>query len=117
MSKDLKIGILLDYYGDMLTKSQRELSQMYYNDDLSLSEIAELTGITRQGVYDSVKRSEAVLLELEEKLKLLTKEKQTDAQFEHILKLCSKISDADDIVRYVEKCLKERMEVRSSDGV
>lgn len=117
MSKDLKIGILLDYYGDMLTKSQRELSQMYYNDDLSLSEIAELTGITRQGVYDSVKRSEVVLLELEEKLKLLDKEKQTDAQFEHILKLCYKISNADDIVRYVEKCLKERMEVRSSDGV
>ena len=56
MAKDLGITILLDFYGDMLTEKQRDFLGYYYNDDLSLSEIAENEGITRQGVRDSIKR-------------------------------------------------------------
>ena len=59
MAKDLGITILLDFYGDMLTEKQRDFLGYYYNDDLSLSEIAENEGITRQGVRDSIKRAEA----------------------------------------------------------
>ena len=68
MAKDLKISFLLDFYGDMLTEKQREVVDYYYNDDLSLSEIAENEGITRQGVRDAIKRAEAQLLEMEERL-------------------------------------------------
>lgn len=69
MAKDLAIVPLFDLYGGMLTEKQRDVMDLYYNEDLSLSEIAEHEGITRQGVRDSIKRAEAVLLELEEKLR------------------------------------------------
>lgn len=68
MAKDLKISFLLDFYGSMLTEKQREVIEFYYNDDLSLAEIAENEGITRQGVRDSIKRAEAQLLEMEDRL-------------------------------------------------
>ncbi len=61
MAKNLDIIMLLDVYGDMLTVKQREFLDYYYNDDLSLSEIADNVGITRQGVRDSIKRAEAQL--------------------------------------------------------
>ena len=64
MAKDLKISFLLDFYGEMLTQKQREVIEYYYNDDLSLAEIADNEGITRQGVRDSIKRAEAQLLEM-----------------------------------------------------
>ena len=68
MAKDMRISLLLDFYGDMLTKKQREVIEYYYNDDLSLSEIAENEGITRQGVRDAIKRAELQLDEMEERL-------------------------------------------------
>lgn len=71
MAKDLRVSELLDYYGDMLTDKQYDAVDYYYNEDLSLGEIAENLGISRQGVRDSIKRAEAAMLELEEKLKLM----------------------------------------------
>lgn len=68
--KDMHISLLLDFYGDILSERRRELTGLYYNDDLSLSEIAEISGISRQGVRDAVKKSEAELLDLEKKLGL-----------------------------------------------
>ncbi len=70
VAKNLEISILFDYYGNMLTEKQREVVEWYYNEDLSLAEIAEHTGITRQGVRDSIKRAETQLLECEERLGL-----------------------------------------------
>ena len=68
MAKDLSISYLLDFYGQMLTDKQREVTEFYYNDDLSLAEIADHCHITRQGVRDAIKRGEAVMQELEEKV-------------------------------------------------
>ena len=68
MSKDIKISVLLDFYGGLLTEKQYEAVDLYYNEDLSLAEIAEHVGITRQGVRDAIKRGEETLLEMEEKL-------------------------------------------------
>lgn len=70
MAKDLKISYLLDFYGDMLTQKQQEVIDAYYNEDLSLAEIAEDWGITRQGVRDAIKRAEQQLTEMEERLGL-----------------------------------------------
>ncbi len=67
MTKNLYISSLLDVYGEFLGDKPRMLTEYYYNDDLSLSEIAENEGITRQGVRDQIKRAEAQLLALEEK--------------------------------------------------
>ena len=70
MAKNLQISFLLDFYGEMLTEKQREMIEYYYNEDLSLAEISDNQGITRQGVRDSIKRAEAQLLEMEERLGL-----------------------------------------------
>ena len=58
MAKNLDVVLLADFYGEMLTENQRRFIEYYYNDDLSLSEIAQNEGITRQGVRDAVKRAE-----------------------------------------------------------
>ena len=68
MAKNLDIVLLADYYGEMLTENQRKFIEYYYSDDLSLSEIAQNEGITRQGVRDAVKRAEAQLYDMESKL-------------------------------------------------
>lgn len=68
MGKDMKYIPLLDYYGSLLTEKQRNAMELYYYDDLSLSEIAEHTLTTRQGVHDNIRRAENYLNELEEKL-------------------------------------------------
>ncbi len=73
MAKDLNISVLLDFYGDVLTVKQRDVMEQYYNDDLSLSEIADNFSISRQGVRDSIKRGETVLLDLEEKVGFASK--------------------------------------------
>ena len=71
--KDLRIILLLDCYGAFLTPRQQEMMTHYYSEDLSLGEIAALTGTTRQAVRDSVKRSEQVLNDMEEKLQFAEK--------------------------------------------
>ncbi len=71
--KDLSISVLFDYYGEALSVKQRQIFDFYYNLDLSLSEIAENMGITRQGVRDFIKRTEQQLLELEANLKFSEK--------------------------------------------
>ncbi len=64
----MRVAYLLDFYGDLLTEKQRESLDYYYNDDLSLGEIAAVHGISRQGVRDNIKRAEAILFEMEDKL-------------------------------------------------
>ncbi len=73
IEKNLQIGLLCDFYGKLLTEKQLSAITMYYDDDLSLAEIAVQTGITRQGVRDCIKKGEAILLEMEEKLGLAEK--------------------------------------------
>lgn len=68
--KDYEIAMLLDFYGELLTEKQREAMDLYYNEDLSLAEIAEPLAISRQGVRDSIKRGEKQLMELEDTLGL-----------------------------------------------
>lgn len=73
MPKNLEISFLLDFYGEMLTKKQHDFLIYYYDEDLSLSEIAENEGITRQGVRDAIKRAEKQLFDMESKLGLAAK--------------------------------------------
>ena len=69
--KDLTVSLLLDFYGNLLPEKQLDMMEQYYGDDLSLSEIAQNSGITRQGVHDNIKRAAAELRSYEEKLGLL----------------------------------------------
>ena len=66
-------SMLLDFYGELLTDKQRECYDLHYNEDLSLSEIAEQCGISRQGVWDNIRRAESTLSGIEEKTGLIAR--------------------------------------------
>lgn len=95
MAANLYVSELLDRYGALLSDKQYRILDGYYNNDLSLSEIAENEGITRQGVGDFVKRSEAQLFEFEEKLGFL---KTTS-----MLKNAAAENDITEILSIIEK--------------
>ncbi|MBQ8408834.1 MAG: helix-turn-helix domain-containing protein [Clostridia bacterium] len=86
--KNLNIGFLLDFYGDVLTERRRDALDFYYNDDMSLSEIAEEMGISRQGVRDLIKKAEEELFFYEEKLGLAKKFEQAQKHAQRALQLC-----------------------------
>ena len=96
MGKNLEVSLLLDFYGDMLTEKQRNMVEYYYNDDLSLAEIAENEGISRQGVRDSIKRAEAQMLEMEERLGLSRRFREMCAQAQEIGQLAQEIRQVSD---------------------
>ena len=87
MGKDLTIAMLHDFYGELLTEKQSRAIDLYYNEDLSLAEIAEPLGVTRQGVRDAIKRGEKQLLEYEEKLGLITRFLNVGEKLDDVLKL------------------------------
>ena len=91
MPKNLEISILLDYYGQMLTEKQREVAQLYYNEDLSLAEIAQFANITRQGVRDIIVRAEKTLEDIEEKTGLIQRYHRTRATTAVLRTVCDQI--------------------------
>ena len=95
MAKDLRITFLMDFYGDMLTEKQREVVECYYNEDLSLAEIAEEKGITRQGVRDAIRRGSDELLLLEQRLALREKFAVIRSEAEKILRMTDDSSVAE----------------------
>ena len=70
-NQTFRMTMLFDFYGEILTERQKEFYDLYYNEDLSLAEIAENYGISRQGVRDVIVRAEAIMTEIEDKTGLL----------------------------------------------
>ncbi len=73
LERATRANLLYDFYGPLLSEKQRELFELYYHDDLSLGEIAETHDISRQGIYDNIKRTEKTLEDFESKLQLYDK--------------------------------------------
>ncbi len=105
MENNVKISFLCQIYGKLLTKKQLQVLEDYYNNDLSLSEIAENNGITRQAVRDIIKKGESKLFELEEKLLIMEKMLEQEKQIQHILSDISKIQEVSSDKK-VEKILE-----------
>ena len=78
IEKMVEIGLLFEQYKELLTDKQREMVSLYYEEDYSLGEISENLGVSRQGVYDTLKRSEKILREYESKLHLVAKLKDKE---------------------------------------
>lgn len=80
----MRMSLLFDFYGQLLTERQREFFTLYYGDDLSLGEIADQFGVSRQAVYDILKRSAHALEEFEGKLQLLARFQEQKGTLEEI---------------------------------
>lgn len=106
MEKNVEIALLLDTYGKLLTKKQYFLLNDYYNNDLSLSEIAENEKITRQAVRDNLKKGENKLFEFEEKLGIMKKTLMQEEKIATILSELNKITE-DSSDKEVAKVLED----------
>ncbi len=95
MAKDLSLVILLDFYGGLLTEKQSLALDCYYNQDLSLGEIADDMGISRQGVMAFLKQGEKHLRSFEEKLGLAERFHKINGGLGNMQNIIESISDAD----------------------
>ncbi len=99
-SQAYRMALLFDFYGDLLTDRQREFYDLYYNEDLSLGEIAENYGITRQGVRDVIVRAEAAMTEIEDKTHIIRRFQRSQAALDAIDQAADRLLDAVDHRRY-----------------
>lgn len=114
MAKDLQFIMLLDCYGEFLTERQRQVTELYYGEDLSLGEISEISGITRQAVRDSIKRSEEILLDMEEKLRFAERLQKLRDNFSEIERTAKEMQSDPEIqekCRRIEACVQESLKL------
>lgn len=94
LEDSVNVSMLLELYAPLLTERQTECVTLYFNEDLSLAEIAEICGITRQGVRDCIKKSVSILRETEEKLSLLAEREARDAKYHRVSEMLRSLADA-----------------------
>ncbi|MDR7869918.1 MAG: YlxM family DNA-binding protein [Tissierellaceae bacterium] len=102
VEKLVEIGILFDFYGKLLTEKQYSIVEMFYIEDFSLSEIGEEINITRQGVYDTLKRAEEKLYQYENTLGLVSKFRDSYINIKKILELTKDIKNSIEKEDYVK---------------
>ena len=90
------LTMLLDYYGELLTDKQREYFDLHYNQDLTLSEIGEMNGISRQGVWEIVRRAEAVMRGIDEKTGLVSRRRERSEAVKAITEALTPLLDSGD---------------------
>ena len=95
--------MLFDFYGDLLTEKQRECYDLHFNQDLSLQEIAEQYGASRQAVWDLVRRAEGALREIEEKTGLVARAVKRRAQVRELLALAERLPESAERTALLEK--------------
>ncbi len=91
MAKNYNYAVLLDFYGDLLTEKRKDFVNYYYNEDLSLAEIAENEGLTRQGVRDTIQRAQQQLSEYEESLHMARTFRTLSQKAETLLRLADEM--------------------------
>lgn len=111
MEKNVKVSILLQIYSKLLTEKQETVLDDYYNNDLSLSEIAENNNITRQAVRDNIKKGEQKLFEFEEKLGIMEKTMIQDQKISDIIAKITKIksNSSDKKVQHILEEIKAEL--------
>ena len=101
----LEMTLLFDYYGDMLTQKQKECFDMRYNQDLSLGEIGETLGVSRQAVNDNLTRTEALLRRMEENIGCVKRDMKNRAAVREILNAATVLDASSDpaVLRSVQR--------------
>ena len=105
-NQTFRMTMLFDFYGELLTDRQKEFYDLYYNEDLSLSEIAENYGISRQGVRDVIVRAENYMTEIEDKTGLIKRFMQLQPHVEKITDAAEQIKQLN-FRRYEDRQLEE----------
>lgn len=95
LEKIERMILLFDVYGPLLTEKQQKTMSLHYENDLSLTEIAEQLNITRQAVYDLLKRSAALLEDYEKRLQLAQKFSQTQQELQSVYNLLNRTNEID----------------------
>lgn len=118
MEKSIEISLLFDFYGELLSEKKREAASLYFNEDLSLSEIAQHMGITRQGVSDLIRRSESELYTFEDKLGLYSRFEAINASALKIKELSESITkeSAGDVKTKALKILAEAVKIEQLEA-
>lgn len=112
MEKLTRINLLYDFYGQLLTERQKKFIELYYCHDLSLGEISEQYGVSRQSVYDILKRSEQTLYKFEEKLGLVDKSLAQRDYLARALAYLNRGSEAD--IRNVKQILSQLIQAEEN---
>ncbi|MBY4603878.1 MULTISPECIES: putative DNA-binding protein [Bacillus] len=102
LEKTTRMNYLFDFYQSLLTSKQKSYMSLYYLDDFSLGEIAEEYEVSRQAVYDNIKRTEAMLEQYEEKLLLLKKFQERKEMFNKLKELASGSNEEEEITALIE---------------
>ncbi|KUP33457.1 putative DNA-binding protein [Bacillus halotolerans] len=102
LEKTTRMNYLFDFYQSLLTSKQKSYMSLYYLDDFSLGEIAEEYEVSRQAVYDNIKRTEAMLEQYEEKLLLLKKFQERKEMFNKLKELASGTEEEEEITALIE---------------
>lgn len=93
VEKTVRMNLLFDFYGQLLTERQQRFFEMYYAQDLSLGEIAEASGVSRQAVYDIIKRSAAALESFDERLGLVARHERQAAKLSRLEQLAEELDE------------------------
>ena len=112
MEEQLRRTMLFDFYGELLTAKQREYFDLHYNEDYSLSEIAEAEGISRQGVHDSLARAEAALLAMEEKTGCLARARVQQRSLQIICQAAEQLLELPDAAKLARVILDAAAEMK-----
>ena len=108
MEDRVEISLLMDFYSPLLTEKQRNIMELYYNEDLSLAEIAELNNTSRQAIHDLIKRCYKLLLSYESKLNLLQKSMNREKKIIDLLEFIkSKTSIENESFDYIKEKLED----------
>lgn len=112
MNELFEISLLLDFYGQLITRKQYEVLDLHYNSDYSLGEIAQYLNISRQGVYDNIKRGKAALTDMEQKLGLAGRFMQQKKRAETVLEMLEGIDLSSLAVKDADGIREARQVVR-----
>ncbi len=114
MEKTLRMNLLYDFYSPLLTERQRDVFRMYFQEDLSLGEIGEQLAVSRQAIYDLLKRAEAIMEDFEAKLHLVTRHEQRRQLYAEILSCLESMHSTGNCCG--ERIAEIKEKIRQSEG-
>lgn len=102
MEDRIKISFLMDYYKELLTEKQKYIMELYFNEDLSLAEISELTNTSRQAIFDIIKRCNKLLMDYESKLRLIEKNNEIKNSKQLIIQKIDELQKSTDKKEFID---------------